>query len=141
MSLTLTLAAAEAYFGPASHVRYEVWKKFNEPQKTAALVHATRRISREISQPVEDETINNTTFYRPDYAVFEQALHMLVSGEAIPNREQTGPAFYAQTGMTARFNSDGVRQQGGDVAGINEISPEAATWLLRPRRQIYLARG
>jgi hypothetical protein len=135
MALDLTNTAADSYFAPRNHVRSALWSRFNEDQKVAALAHATRTLSKHMSKSVEDETVEADIYYHPDRAVFEQALYMLLISEAIPNAELTAPHFYART-ETAE---DGIRKDGASKYDV--LCDEAAGFLNRPKRQIYLVRG
>lgn len=132
MSVTINTPGADTYFGPRNHVKAEIWKGFTSDQKTAAIAHAIRRVSRELGKEVEAETVDASTYYHPDRAVYEQALFMLQNSFAIPNGEETGPRFTA----TEPNPGDQPRKVDPD-----ELCAEAAALLIRPRRQLFLIRG
>ena len=101
MSLTLTLEAANAYFGDENHVQHSVWSGFAEKQRTAALAQATRQISRMIETDVTAEEVDAERYYHPDRAVFEQALWLLTQSRAVPNGEQVAPHWSGSDGEAA----------------------------------------
>ena len=136
MSVNVGRAAADTYFMVGNHVRTEAWAPLSAKQKDAALAHAARIVSREIGDEVADESVIASSYYRPDYAVFEQALAMMLRTGVIPNAERTGPHYLA------------VGDEGEDAAADDEKLPdpyalcsEAAAYLQKPRRQIRLSRG
>lgn len=134
MSVTIDLTGANSYFALRNHIQAEVWKGFGPDQQAGAIAHAARLISRELGKEVTDETVQASTYYHPDRAVYEQALYMLKNSFAIPNAQQTAPHFTA-VDMGA---GGGASPKAADP---DELCAEAARFLTRPRRQIYLVRG
>jgi len=131
MSLTLTLEVANVYFGDENHARSSVWEGFDDPARRAALAHATRIISRALQTDVTGESVDASTFYRPDYAVFEQALHLLVNSRAIPNGEQSAPHWAGSDGDT----------ESSDDGSSELIHPEAMAYINARPVLIMLSRG
>lgn len=132
MATTITRALADDYFGPQNHVRSPQWKSFDAPLRDAAIAHAKRMVSRTINTEVTDETVDNDIYYRPDYAVYEQALYMLMNSDAVPNAERTGPHFNA----VDEEEDDGIRKK-----DMGKLCFEAAQYLNRPKGQVHLLRG
>jgi hypothetical protein len=132
MAVTIDQAGADTYFGERNHVRSDLWSRFNEDQKVAAIAHATRQVSRELNAEVTSETVDAATYYHPDWAVYEQALFLLMNSYAIPNAEETAP-HYAAVDLN---EADGIKKP-----DTSQLTDEAARFLLRPKRQIYLVRG
>lgn len=137
MSVDVSRAAADAYFDPASHVRAAAWEALSERQQEAALAHAARIISREISAEVGDEDADADGYYRPDYAVFEQALSMMLRSAAVPNAERTGPHYMA----VGDDGEETARAEEEQAAEPYALSAEAASYLQRPRRALRVLRG
>ena len=133
MSVAIDLSGANSYFAPRNHLQAEVWKGFGADQQAGAIAHASRLISRELGKEVADETVDASIYYHPDRAVYEQALYMLKNSFAIPNAQQTAPHFTAVDMGTGRASPK--------AADPDELCAEAARFLIRPRRQIYLVRG
>ncbi len=137
--MAISLSNANSYFNPKNHVKSAVWEGFGEPEREAGIAHAKRIVSRAIQVDVDEEVadmdITSDAYYRPDYAVYEQALFMLANSQAIPNAEQTAPHWIA---------NDGTNQPSGVKSGAEDIfslCPEAAQYLRRPGRQVELLRG
>lgn len=87
----ITYANSVSYFA-AGHMLAQVWSQAGETACTAAIAHARRLLSREIGRALRDNEAayveGDTT--RDEYAVYEQAVHMLANG-AIANAEGTAP--------------------------------------------------
>lgn len=114
------------------HLRAQVWNGFAAPQQIAAIAHAKRVLSRAIDDNIDDETIDTADYvYRPDYAVYEQALWMLENG-VIANGEQSAPAFVASSAETP----DNVRDTQKAL-----LSPEAMRWLGCTGPMLVMSRG
>ena len=132
MSVTITRALADAYFAPDIHINGSAWGRFGESTRDAAIAHAQRIISRTIESEITDETIDESDGYRPDYAVYEQALYMAVNSAAIARGDMVGP-------MTMSIDlSEGDKTRKKDKS---IISPEALRWLRKYARQIEVWRG
>jgi len=127
--MSIDVTGATSYF--SQHMRAQVWNGFADPQRTAAIAHAKRVLNRAINSDIDNEPVDTTDYsFRPDYAVYEQALWMLENG-VIANGEQSAPAFIA---------SDPEKPDNARDSQKAMISPEAMRWLgIGP--MIHLARG
>ncbi|MDH3279532.1 MAG: hypothetical protein OEQ18_00175 [Gammaproteobacteria bacterium] len=132
MAITLSRALANTYFGVTSHVNYGVWFSFTDDQQDAAITHATRLVNRALGYDLTTDTTSTPASYRPDYAVYEQALYMLVNSNAIADGTQTGPKFFGDDGTgTAKEKKD-----------INAICKDAQEWLdVRTGPSVAILRG
>ena len=101
MSVTLTITAANVYYGVENHVQSAVWTGFTEPQRKAALAQATRQISRLLETDVAAESVDADRYYYPDRAVFEQALWLLTQSRMVPDGEQVAPHWSGSDGEPA----------------------------------------
>jgi len=73
---------ADIYFDASSHVNAAVWAAYTENQRTAAVASARRVLARALRREMNDDEaayVEGDT-ERDEYAVYEQALHMLVNG-------------------------------------------------------------
>ena len=131
MAVTVTLAGSNTYFSTTTHIHASVWAAFSDNQKTAAIAQALRILNRTFDLAIAtDETVDADDFYQPDYAVYEEALWLLVNSDAIPNGEQSGAKF-----LTLTAGGKNKKQQ------VGLIAPEAKAWLLIPPDAIYVIRG
>lgn len=112
-------SGAVAYFKTENHPRGAVFSGAGEPRQKAAVAHAKRLLSRALRSDIDDETVDATTQYRPDYAVYEQALFLIENG-VIANAEQSGLAFIASSPDPAAP---------AKTASPDTIAPEALRWL------------
>ena len=119
MSVTIDRNGADAYFGAANHVQAALWAAFDDTRKTAAITHAQRLVTRALGSAIESETDDSTRSYYPAYAVYEQALHMLLHSNAVSNSEETAP-HYAGT------DGEGRAQEPARMCGL---CAEALQWL------------
>lgn len=128
--MSIDLNDATTYF--SSHIRAQVWNGFAEPHRTAAIAHAKRVLSRAMNTDIDSETVDASDYvYRPDYAVYEQALWILENG-VIANGEQSAPAFVA----ASPESPDNARDSQKAL-----LSPEAMRWLGVLPGAVYLRRG
>jgi hypothetical protein len=134
MSVTIDRTGADTYFGPTNHVRGTLWERFASDARDGAVAMATRLVTREIGETITDETVDDSISYRPDYAVYEQALHLLLNSDAIPNGQETAPHF---VGVDSQETPPAPRK----AEDMGVLCAEAAGWLARPRRRIMLSRG
>lgn len=129
--MAYSIAGAEEYFDPKAHIKSSIWAKFNEDQKTAALLQAKRLLSRfcqcvdiEVEYADEDE-IN------AEYAIYEQALHMLANMPMSNADESFAVAQAANANSTEKTRRPDP----------SSISPDAAVWLTPYSKQVELSRG
>jgi hypothetical protein len=132
MSVTINRELADVYFGPSNHLQNKIWDAFTTGQKDAGIAHAQRELERHTGiTAFENESVNDTSKYYPDRAVYEQALHMLTSMQHTANGEQSGPKW-----PTVMLN--GEPSDHSDVT----IAKKAMEWLLvRQGGSIRIARG
>jgi hypothetical protein len=128
--MDISLSDANAYFADDAHVRSKQWAGFDGKLKQAAITQATRQIGRATGQDITTDEIDEP-LYRPDYAIFEQALHLLLTSQAIPNGEQNAPHW---------AGADGIADERRD-APPPAIHPEALSWLGGRSKIIYMTRG
>ena len=121
MALTISRENADAYFNINTHLMGKLWNDdLDEIDKNASIAHAKRIIERHLGiSDIENETISTTAQWRPDYAVYEQALWMLISHPNQADGTKSGVKWPTVTG-------EGEPVQFGDVV----LSPEAKRWLL-----------
>ncbi len=133
MAVTINVDGANTYFAADSHRYWRVWGALQDEDKTALVATAKRVISRTIGVDVEAETVTDDSqdYYRPDYAVYEQALYC-IPPHLIANGEFSAPHWIGmgEDGEPSTFPEEG------------SISPEAQRWLdVRSGPTISLARG
>ncbi len=131
MAIDLSVEAADTYFGPRNHIKTELWSAYSDDQRAAAIASAARLITATIGSDVSQETQDDQ--YRPQDAVFEQALYMLQNSFAIPNAEMTAPHFTAVVPENGKLDSR--------IGTTFELASEVAGLLKRPQRLIYAVRG
>jgi hypothetical protein len=82
-SLADKYALAEVYYGDESHIRTHDWAKETEADKKAALVQSERQVDKAIGVDMDtlyadiDWPVSANPNFRPDEAIFEQALFIL----------------------------------------------------------------
>ena len=119
MATSITKALADTYYGEEAHLDAAKWLDFDDELRTAAVAQADRLLSRALGSAMTSETVDADAAYRPDYAVFEQSMYMLIHGDAVPNGEQSAP-HWAGTG------TDGKE---GQRMNPLAICPEARKWM------------
>lgn len=130
--MSFSFGSAQTYFRTENHIRGAVWAQFGEPHQKAALAQAKRILSRALNADIEDETVDTGDYtYRPDYAVFEQALWLLENG-VIANGAQSAPGFVA---------SDPEKPDNARDSQQALIAPEAMRWLSGTGPRVVMARG
>lgn len=86
----ITYGGAIEYFN--THPRGQVWGQTSQPAANAALAHARRMLARALGRPMSDDETpyaeGDTT--RDEYAVYEQALWLIING-VIANGEGSAP--------------------------------------------------
>jgi hypothetical protein len=110
---------AEAYFAPANHLRAAVWAKFDETQKAGAIAHAKRILNRACTLDDIETEIDVTMEINPEYAIYEQALYMLMN---LPMDNRDGSFAVA---LAADPKAEGKARK----AETGLIAPEALAWL------------
>lgn len=81
--IAVKLAQADAYFAEGNHIQALDWLGYTDNERKAALLQSERVIDSHLGLMLETE-YSTTSFpivenssYRPDYAVFEEALYLL----------------------------------------------------------------
>lgn len=121
---------AETYFGVNSHIRSHDWANFTEDDKKAALIQSEREIDSYLAIVMDTcyDDINWPLDYRPnfrpDQAVFEQALYIL-DNTARTEDSSDGAAFIESASYQERERDDGVG-----------VSPQAQRFLKLSRVQL-----
>jgi hypothetical protein len=118
---------SEVYFAPKNHMKAASWSGYNEDQKAAALAHAKRVLNRAINSDDIEVDIDTTSAINPEYAIYEQALHMLIH-QPVFNAERT----YASPEAAAKPDQP--------PADAPLIAPEAIQWIVG-NSLTYLSRG
>ena len=93
---------ADQYFVEGNHTDHIIWNAFDDPCRESAIAEAKRRLQLELKRLdsncdglIEDSELNDEYLPRHDYAVFEQALHILIHSNT-PNGELSGPKWIGQ---------------------------------------------
>jgi hypothetical protein len=124
--MAATLTNAEAYFAPTNHIKAPSWARYSDEQKAAALAGAKRTLNRACASTDIEVDRQATATTSPEYAIYEQALWILM----------TIPMYNAETTMAAAETAAG--EAGGVAPG--PISPEALD-LLVGTEGVVLSRG
>ena len=119
MATTINKAGADTYFGEENHLDAALWLAFDDEQRTAAVAQADRLLSRALGSPMTSETVDTDAAYQPNYAVYEQALYMLIHSNAVPNGEQSAPHWSAG-------GTDGEERKAMNPLAL---CPEARQWM------------
>lgn len=121
MAITISRANADTYFSINTHLMGTLWQDdLSELSKNASIVHAQRIIERHLGiSDIERETASDYSQYRPDYAVYEQALWMLINNPLQSDGTKTGVKWPSVSG-------EGEPTQFADIV----LAPEAKRWLL-----------
>lgn len=117
--MSASVTGSETYFDKNNHLRAWVWGKFSEPQKTGALAHAKRILNRACALDDIETEIDVTMEINPEYAIYEQALYMLMNA---PMSNKDGTFAVA---MAADPKAEGKARK----AETGLIAPEALAWL------------
>ena len=91
MAWTKTKSDADTYFGVNNDVRHYEWVSHSDGLRTAAFNQAIRTIESVLGGGLSDPVISTNAGYRPDYAVYEEALWILQNTE-ITNANDGTPA-------------------------------------------------
>ena len=118
MAWTKTKADADTYFGVNNDIRHYEWVSFKDGLRTAAVAQAKREIESVFGAELTDPTKTTNAGYRPDFAVFEQALWILQTTETKFGGEQA-------------VVIDLLKDDEAQVAKRKEklLSPKAQRWL------------
>jgi len=116
--MAIDLMGSNTYFG--THSKFKVWNggEYSKEQKDGAIDQAKRDLSREFGRPMrEDEPpYRYGDRARDEFAVYEQALHILRLG---------GVAFGKSSAVPPLDAGETVPE----LAGNEMISPAAMRWL------------
>jgi hypothetical protein len=135
--MAIDLAGANIYFAPDTHTAAATWAKFDSGTiKSAAIAQAKAQIKRLLEDPtdLDTDTTTDDDFPRHDAAVYEQALHLLLTGPAAADADQSAPRAVMDPNLG--------RQQVRTVdRPPPQYAPEALRWLCRHPGMVTLARG
>ena len=118
--MSASVTGSETYFAPANHLRASIWEKFEENQKAAAIAHAKRILNRACAMDDIETEIDVTMEINPEYAIYEQALYMLMNAP-VGNADGS----FAMAAMAA----DPETEKKARKAETGLIAPEALAWL------------
>lgn len=117
--MSASVAGSEIYLDKNNHLRAYVWSKFDELQKAGAIAHAKRILNRACAvDDIEDE-IATTAEINPEYAIYEQALWMLMNA----------PMDNADGSFAVATAADPKAEGKARKAETGLIAPEALAWL------------
>jgi len=116
MSVTVTKAAADSYF--SERIEDNLWTQFDDDDRTKAVQSAKDAINRALGDTVTSETVDTTSQYYPDRAVYHQALYILMNSDAVKNGASTAPKW-------AGVSKDGEQKKRDPAA----ICREARRWM------------
>lgn len=115
----INIEGANKYFAIGNHAHANVWNRFTNSNREGAVSSAIKVLSRALRRPLNMNELEykQGDYRREEYAVYEQALHMLKNGKV--SDASTGDAMSILTGTN-------------DVAQVTEsplFAPEALRWL------------
>lgn len=117
--MSASVTGSETYFAPANHLRASIWAKFEENQKAGAIAHAKRILNRACAMDDIETEIDVTMEINPEYAIYEQALYMLMN---VPMNNADGSFAVAMA-------ADPKAESKARKAETGLIAPEALAWL------------
>jgi hypothetical protein len=118
--MAASVTGAEAYFSPNNHIQAASWARFSgEGQKAGAIAQAKRILNRACARDDIETDIETTVEINPEYAIYEQALHML---QNMPYANTDGSFAVVEA-------SDPTSPTKGRVPDARAIAPEALAWL------------
>ena len=124
--MAISLEKADEYFSPGNHSQAELWRKFTAQHRAGAIAEAKRELERDLARTLAEPVYTpvRPLMRRDDYAVYEQALWLLLST----------PVGDASQGDAIAVLTGGLQSEGGaaknDGAHPRErFSPEALRWL------------
>lgn len=120
--MAITKANADLYFAATNHPRSSIWLGFGANDRTGALAHAKRIVSRYLRGSVDEEATADGDFPRHDLAVYEQALWSLENSPIIRDGRDEAPEAIADDPE----ETDSARMSSPDI-----LAPEARRWLVR----------
>lgn len=120
--MSITKAKADDYFDKENHPRASVWEGFSNYERTGAMAHAKRVISRYLNCSLDEEDTVDGDFPRHDLAVYEQAIWSLENSPLVRDARSEAPEATA----TDPEADGGAREASADI-----LAPEARRWLTR----------
>jgi len=112
---------ADKYFKVGSHPAAAIWNGVDTSERSAAIQYAKGLLERakggDLDQPASNA---DNTDVREDYALYEQALHVLTHNPYRANGEGTGAVWDLAT--SAGETSD-------PIAAMRELALEAIVWM------------
>lgn len=123
---------ADEYFAEGNHIAARIWNAFDTGLRTAAVAQATRQIELLLGTDLPDDV-------EYQYAVFEQALHVLKTSGVALDHDHNRPDF---------IPPDAESKTGEPAGSPNEVCAAALAWIhglsaqgTTPRPVVTLERG
>ena len=106
--MAITRDLANAYFG--TNISGELWTRYSEERKQAAIDHAQRFLSTCVEGDLDTDTTSDGDFPRNDCAVYEQALYTLQNAPGLPDIDSPTPTdlFGTKEGMTNKRDTGNI---------------------------------
>lgn len=120
--MEITPANANAYFAPGNHDKADLWLRFDETRRAGAIATARRMFELELGRKMR-ETETDESRWRDDFAVYEQALWLLLGGPVGDGRGDV--VSILQGAAPAGQNAGG----GQSPRGRDRWSLDALRWL------------
>ncbi len=120
--MAITKANADTYFAATNHPRAAAWAGFSSDERTGAIAHAKRIVSRYLNGDLDQDATADGDFPRHDLAVYEQALWSLENSPMLREGREEAPDALA----TDPEQDDRAREVQAAV-----LAPEARRWLTR----------
>lgn len=130
--MSISYAGSIDYF--QNHMLGDVWTKAGETVCESAIAQARRQLSRAMGRELQDDedAYAEGDLNRDEYAVYEQALWLIVNGP-IANGAGTAPV--------AMLVADGGNPENVRERDRRYFSPEALAWLGCSMGRLQLSRG
>ena len=118
--MAIDIIGAGSYF--QSHSKAGIWAQYSTAQKTSAIAQAKRELSRELGRVLDENepAYQQGDETRDEYAVYEQALHLLGQAGKAMNGSSGIPALKGKSETTAKqvktkFSDDCLRWLGARI--------------------------
>ena len=126
--MEINLQNANAYFAPGNHDKSDLWLRFDDTRKAGAIASARRMFELELGRRMR-ETDTDDSRYRDDFAVYEQALWILLGtpigdgrGDVVSILQGAAPAGQNAAGTGPygrdRWSLDALRWMGSVGAAV-----------------------
>ena len=119
MATTIDVDGANTYFLANGYKNNALWLGMSDDDQTGMIANATAVMTRALGRTITDEDTDSNSSYRPDYAVYEQAVYMFVNSNAMADGTLTAPKYFGDDGQ-----GDSEERQNPD-----KICMEARKWM------------